>query len=172
MAAQYGERRVRGLLWLLLGVPLATSLGCYSYVPATVDAVHPGNRVKAMLSAEAQHDVLARTGTHYAVVEGKLLEKDGDRILVSVPTVKVMGEYGSQSLYQRIDVSRQGIMRIDVRQLDQFRTFGAIGLVGGVAAVLIARALVEGEPGSPPVNPPPGSDHLRGGLLRITVFSW
>ena len=107
MLAPYIERRVSRLRQLVLGVSVATSLGCYKYVPTTMEAVPAGDHVRAVLSTEAQEDVRLRVGMHFTLLEGKLLEKDENQVLLSVPTVRAAGEYGSQSLYQRIDLPRQ-----------------------------------------------------------------
>ena len=165
--------RVARFRWLLLYAILATSMGCYQYVPTTMDAVPTGDHVRALLSTEGQQDVAQRMGRLYTVLEGKVLEKNADQLLLSIPTAKVASQFGSESLYQRIDVSRQGIVRLDLRRLDKFRTYGLLGVATGVAAFIVVQSLGEGEPGSPSSGPPTPADHLLpDGLLRLTLFRW
>jgi len=172
MLTRFVERRTGTLRGLVLMASLVASVGCYEYVPTNFEAVPAGDRVRALLSTEAQQEVQQRTGTHYNVLEGRVLEKTGDQMLVSVATVKVAGEYGSQSLYQRIDVDREEVVRVDVRQMDKFKTYGLAGLTAVAIAFIVQRAFAEGEPGSPVGNPPPGNDNLRGALFQVSLFSW
>ena len=172
MLARFVERRICTLRWLVVVASLVASVGCYEYVPTNFEAVPAGDRVRALLSVNAQEDILQRTGTHYRVLEGKVLEKTDDQMLLSIPTVKVESEYGSQSLYQRIDVARDGIVRVDIREMHKFKTYGLIGLAAGAATFIVSQAFVEGEPGRPDGDPPTGIDNLRGGLLHVILFRW
>jgi hypothetical protein len=172
MLARFVERQICTLRWLVVVASLAASVGCYEYVPTAFEAVPSGDRVRALLTAQAQEDVLRRTGTHYRILEGKVLDRTDDQMLLSVPTVKVESEYGSQSLYQRIDVTRDGVVRVDVKEMDKFKTFGLVGLTAVAATFIVQRAIAEGEPGTPGGSGLPGSDNIRGGLLYLTLFRW
>ena len=164
--------KMSSLRCFLLGTLLSTLLGCYKYVPTDLDAVPTGDRVRALLSVEAQQDLMQRIGTHYTILEGKLLDKNDDDLIVSLATGKVSGYYGSQSYYQRIDVARQGVVRLDVRKVDAFQTLGLMGLLAGGTAFIVYKGFVEGEPGGPEGGIPPGNDSVRRALLRVTVFRW
>jgi hypothetical protein len=121
-----------------------------------------------VLSAEAQADLRGRVGLDVQLLEGKLLESNGEQVLVSVRSVAAFTALGgTQPLYQRVDVPRQGVVRVEVRQLDQFRTYGLIGVAAGAAVLIAAQAFGEGEPGS---SPPPNGDppeRIQGVLLRL-----
>lgn len=166
------ERRFSALRWFTIGALLAAPLGCYRYVPTTMEAVQAGDHVRAVLSPEAQRDLQDRVGMDLSILDGKLLEDNGDQVVVSVPTVKLESAFGAQSLHQNIDVSRGQIARVDVRQLDKFRTYGLIGIGAGVIAVATVKAFAGGEPGSPngPGTDPP--EHIHGVVLKLPVIRW
>jgi len=166
------RRRVSTTGWLVLGACVASSLGCYKYVPTTIESVPVGAHVKAAISAEAQDDLRSRVGLDLPVLEGEVIEENGDKVLLSVKSAKVESEFGARSLYQRVDVSRGSIVRVDVRQLDKPRTYGLIGAAAGVAALIVTQAFGESDPGSP--NPPgnPPADHKQGFLFWVPVLRW
>ena len=111
--------------------------------------------------------------TLYTILEGKLLEKNDRQLLLSVPSVKVESQYGAQSLYQRVDLTRQGVVRLDVRRVDKFRTYGLIGIAAGAAALITTEVVSGGEPGGEDGGgPPPPPDHIVGAILRLTFFRW
>lgn len=165
------ERRLSALRWFTIGTLLAASLGCYRYVPTTMEAVQAGDHIRAVLSPEAQRDVRDRVGMDVSILEGKLLD-DGDQVVVSVPTVKLESAFGAQSLHQNIDVPRREIARVDVRRLDKFRTYGLIGIGAGVITFATVKAFAGGEPGSPngPSTDPP--EHIHGVLFSVPVIRW
>jgi hypothetical protein len=166
------ERRVSGLRWLAISALVATSVACYRYVPTTVEAVQAGDHVRAVLSPEAQRDLQDRVGIDLSILEGKLLEDNGDHVVVSVPTVKLESAFGAQSLHQNVDVRRREIARVDVRQLDKFRTFGLIGIGAGAIAFATVKAFGDGGPGSPdgPSTDPP--EHIHGVVFSVPVIRW
>lgn len=163
-------RGMSALRCLMLGLPLATSLGCYRYVPSRVEALQAGDHVRAVLSTEAQEELQDRAGMDLSILEGKLLEDNGDQVVLSVPAVRLASSYGAQSLHQRIDVPRSGIVRADVRELDKLRTYGLIGVAAGAAAFIAVQAFGEGEPHSP--NPPNGDppEHRYRFLFWVPVI--
>ena len=158
---------------LALSAGATLLLGCYKYVPTTLSAVPTGANIRALLSNEAQADLRSRVGLDVELLEGKLLENNGEQVMLSVRSVAAFSVLGStQPLYQRVDVSRQGLVRVDVRQLDQVRTYGLIGLAAGATVLIAAQAFGEGEPGSsPPSNGDP-PERIQGVLLRLPLWGW
>jgi hypothetical protein len=106
------------------------------------------------------------------MVDGKLLDQNADQVLLSVPTVRVANPFGSETLRQRLDLPRQGIASVELRQLDTFRTFGLVGAIAGATTLVVALAFDEGEPGSPDGNPPSPDEHFMKKLFRVTLFRW
>ncbi|KPJ85410.1 MAG: hypothetical protein AMS18_16335 [Gemmatimonas sp. SG8_17] len=168
------DRRNSTTLWWLVLCAAATLLpGCYRYVPTTLSAVPDGSNIRALLSTEAQADLRSRVGMDVEVLEGKLLESNGEQVMLSVRSVPASNTLErTLPLYQMIDVSRRGVVRVDVRRVDKFRTYGLIGVAAGAAAFMVAQAFSDGEPGSPP--PPNGDppERIQGVLLRLPVWRW
>lgn len=159
------------LRWLAL-MCVATSLGCYTYTPATLDAVPTGEKVRALLSSEAEAELRSRVGMASGLVEGELLEKNEDSVLLSVRAAERSRTPGTQSLYQRIDVARPDVLRVDVRQLDVPRTVVVAGGLTGAAVVALVLAIGEGKAGRP--EPPNGGpvDSRQRFLLGLPVVRW
>lgn len=146
---------------------LAVSLGCYKYVPATLDTTPAGSKVQALLSAEGQILLEERVGIYGRTVTGELWEVTGDSVLLAVPSVRASAGLGS--LYQRVYFSRSQILRIDQRQLDAARTGGLIAVAAGGLVLILSQVFGESNPGQiEPING--GNDRIANGwILRIPV---
>jgi len=127
---------------------LAASLGCYSYVPATLDAVPVGAKLRAVVSTEAELRLRDSLGLDLRALHGTLVERGDTRLLVEVRTGSGSRDFGGQPLYQRIALTPADVLRVDVRRMHRVRTglLGA-GLVG--AAVWVAAAIGILRPGTP-----------------------
>jgi hypothetical protein len=112
---------------------LTLSAACYRYTPASVDAVPPDTDVRARLSAAEADRLSEYMPAESRVLEGKVLERNGDSILLLVPVLSELRGNRVQTLHQRLEVSRSGIVDLELRQLDRGKT-GLI-MAGGVAAV-------------------------------------
>ena len=146
---------------------LAVSLGCYKYVPATLDTTPAGSKVQALLSVEGQVLLEERVGIYGRTVTGELVEVTGDSVLLAVPSVRASTGLGS--LYQRVYFSRSQILRIDQRQLDAARTGGLIAAAAGGLVLILSQVFGESNPGQiEPING--GNDRIANGwILRIPV---
>lgn len=158
---------------LALCVCSAALLGCHKYVPATAASVPVGSDVRAILSAETQLDLRDQLGFDIGDLEGTLLEKNGDSLLVSVRLGSGSRVFGSQPFHQRIGVPHAGIARFEVKEVDPLRTVGLIGLFGGAASFGIAQLFITREPGNETPEPRPPDEHIRGAaLLRVKIITW
>ena len=146
---------------------LAVSLGCYKYVPATLDTTPVGSKVQALLSTEGQMLLEERVGIYGRTVTGELVEVTGDSVLLAVPSVRASTGLGS--LYQRVYFSRSQILRIDQRQLDAARTGGLIAVAAGGLVLILSQVFGESNPGQiEPIDG--GNDRIANGwILRIPV---
>ncbi len=147
---------------------LAASLGCYKYVPATLDTTPVGSRVQALLSTEGQILMEERVGIYGRTVTGELLEVAGDSVLLAVRSARASAGLGS--LYQRVDFSRSQILRIDQRRLDAARTGGLIAVAAGGLALILSQVFGESNPGQ--IEPGDGgvTDRIvNGWILRIPI---
>lgn len=146
---------------------------CYTYAPATLETVPEGARVKALISTEAQLDLERRAGIEARELEGELVERSDERILLSVrvpppPT----GLSSGRPLRQRIDLAPRDVLRVDVRKVDGARTALFAGGVAGFAAILIAVAVSASNPGDPPNGGPPPPESVVGWLIGIPVVEF
>ena len=144
------------------------SLGCYRYVPATLDTKPVGSKVQALLSTEGQMLLEERVGIYGQTVTGELLEVSGDSVLLAVRSARASAGIGS--LYQRVDFSRSQILRIDQRQLDAALTGGLIAAAAGGLALILSQVFGDSNPGQ--IEPPENGTIERifdGWILRIPV---
>ena len=144
---------------------LAVSLGCYKYVPATLDTTPAGSKVQALLSVEGQVLLEERIGIYGRTVTGELVEVTGDSVLLAVPSVRASAGVGS--LYQRVYFSRSQILRIDQRQLDAARTGGLIAAAAGRLVLILSQLVGASNPGLVEPNNG-GNDRIANGwILRV-----
>jgi hypothetical protein len=148
------------------------NFGCYKYVPTTLEAVSPGTAIRTVLSADERMELRNTLGLNVTELEGRLIDKTGDRLLLSVRLASGAQVLGSQPLNQRIELAPADIMRLDERKVDGVRTAGLVGAFATVTAFGIAQLFTEGDPGSPDVEPPSPSEQRQRALLRFTVIRW
>ncbi len=147
---------------------LAASLGCYKYVPATLDTTPVGSKVQALLSTEGQMLLEERVRINGRTVTGELLEVSGDSVLLAVRSARASAGIGS--LYQRVDFPRSQILRIDQRRLDAARTTGLVAVAAGGLALILSQVFGDSNPGQ--IEPGDGGlvDRIFDGwILRIPV---
>lgn len=145
--------------------------GCYRYVPATLETVPEGARVRALLSASGEQRA-KQLGVARRVVQGTVLSRDGGVVSLFVPTVPISVEFGAGPLYQQLELAPEDILRVDVRELDKTKTFSL--LAGGAAALTLVtvRSFSGGGPGP---RPNPGNElpeSLRGWLVPLFTINW
>ncbi len=143
-------------LTFLLVTPVLVS--CYTYVPATLETVPEGSRVRALISTEAQIDLERRIGLDARELEGDLVERSTDRVLLAVKVPPpATGLATTRALRQRIDLAPRDVLRLDVRKTDGARTALLLGGIAGAATLGIVAVLEGGNPGQGPNGggPPP-----------------
>ncbi len=149
---------------------LVVSLGCYRWVPATIDLTPQGEQLQALLSTEGQLVLRDRIGIDSRTVTGELLEAGADTVLFAVRSVRSGDGLGNEPvLYQRIDIPRSHILRVDRRELDPLRTGGVIAGVAGVTVLLVTQAFGESNPGDAPTGDGGPSDRLTPWILRLPI---
>ena len=130
---------------------LALSLGCYTYVPTTLDVTPAGTHIQALMSTEGQIILRNRIGIDDPLLKGELLEQSGETVLMSVRSGSATDEFGMrESMYQRVDIPKSHILRVDQRQMDAFRTGSLIAAAAGAGVFLVIQATGERNPGDVP----------------------
>jgi hypothetical protein len=130
------------------------SVACYSYVPVSLDAVPAGTGVRAVLSTEAQLALRDSVGLRSQAVQGTLVDRSEDRLLLAIRADAGVWRAGSPALYQRVAVASRDVLRVEVKQFHRARTVGLVAALTTAAAVLTIEALRKGNPGTP--SPPGG----------------
>lgn len=156
---------------LFIVAAAASQLGCYTYAPATLETVPIGTHVRALITVEAERQLLATFGVQQGRILSAGLEgREGDRIALLVPSVPIGFGPGSRPLYQQITLAPADILRVDARRLDVVRT-GVLVAGGAVAMVALVWETLGGGifSGTNPGDGPPES--VRGWALKIPI-SW
>lgn len=132
----------------------AVLLGCYQYVPGSLDTVPIGARVRAQLSSEAELLLRDSLRIDARVVNGTLVDREQQRLLLQVRAASGARTFGDQSLYQRIAVTPQDVLRLEIRKVNGVKTGALAVALAGMAALLIIEITGHNRPGTP--EPPPG----------------
>jgi hypothetical protein len=157
--------KVRILLPLIV-----SSLGCYSYAPTTVDAVPEGAEVRALVTLERQAALRDQVGLNEEAVKGRVVEKRPDRLLLSVRTASTAEEFGSRSLYQRVEIPQADVLRVDAREVSPLKTAGIVAVTSGGIVVILLEVL-GGESVSGGGNGGDGGqDRVTGWLPSVPVL--
>lgn len=157
--------RVRRVPILLLSLPAL--VGCHAYRAGTPEDLRTGTEVRARLSPGEAGRLESLVAPRNRALEGRIEEVDPDSVLLRVTVHNELRGARVQTLQQRVRVARSGILDMEVREMDRFRT-GI--LVGGAVAVLTAVAIDRwgggGEGGDDP-GPPPAEARIP--LLRVFI---
>ena len=127
----------------------ALTLGCYAYVPATLDVVPVGAEVRALLSTDAELALRDSLGVELRPLHGTLVDRQNDRLLLSVRAGVGSRALGSQPLYQRIGVTPRDVVRVDIRRLQRSKTVAVALAIAGAVAFLAVEGIKVLRPGSP-----------------------
>lgn len=147
---------------------LVLSTGCFSYRPAPVAEVAPGRTVRAFLTTEQAREINAVLGRSGRELVGKVVESRDEGLLLEVRAVTVNEGLSGRTLNQRVAIPLSGIMEVEERTLNGWKT--ALVTLGIAAAVggLLATQLDEGE-NSPTGNRPDPPESLRRPAIRIQI---
>ena len=149
---------------LALALPLVGA--CYTYTRVQTSELHAGMSVRARVNGATAEQIEPILGISDArLLSGTLIASMPDTFIVEVPAV-YRAEVGSsiQTLNQRISIPRAGLVDIESRTLDRFKTYMIAGAVGVVVGGYILKSTVL-DPGKEP-SPPGGG----GPELRIPIF--
>lgn len=139
----------------LAGCLCLLSTGCYAYRPVDFDQVRVDSDVRARLTAQQVDELNGVLQPGSRVVEGRVLEQDGSSYLLLVPVFAERRGSRMETLHQRLDIPRSGIVEVEMRELDRVRTgiaigAGAVVLGAVVIGTLREAALGDRDPGGGP----------------------
>lgn len=132
---------MRSSLVLLLAVTL-TGSGCYKYIPSSAMEVTPGQAVRVRLSAAeaARYQDLRLADPR--LLDGTVVDRTAGELVVEATVGANDPTRGTRALVQQVSVPLEGVLGVDLKELDKVKT----GLVvGGGGAVLLAAILAAGD---------------------------
>jgi hypothetical protein len=149
-----------------LAVACGTSLcaGCYQYVPVELDQVPAGAAVRAQLSAGALDRLRSRMEAdggggllRSTTLDARLVARDPQRALLSIPWVRTGDIYSSNVLRQEVDLPWSDILEMRLKRLDRKKTGGLAAALAVVVGLTTYQVLTgwTGGPTSPPGDPGP-----------------
>ena len=158
-------------LRLALGIcAIGPSLGCFKYVPATLETAPVGSHVQALLSTEGQIILRDRIGIDRSLLRGELLDRAGETVLLSIRSTGMSDEFGTRrSLYQRVDIPKSHILRVDQRVIDPARTGSVVAAGGGAAILLVLQAFGDRNPGQVDTGGGGPDESIRSWILRLPL---
>lgn len=147
---------------------LALTGGCFNYRPASVAELEPGMTVRAYLSQEQAAELNALIGHRDRQVVGKVVGADPDRLLIEIRGATVNDGLSGRQLNQRIAVPRSGLMEVEERSLNGWKTALVTGGITAAVAGLVALQLASDD-NSPLRDPKDPPDAFRFPLIRISI---
>jgi len=147
--------RRSGMILIVLTIALS---GCFKYVPADIQTVPVGARVRVQLTPAGLEASRTRSLIEGEAISGKLVERRGNSVVFSVRSVRgAEAGTGRGDLVQHVDVLQEHIGRLDLKEIDGTKTALLIG--GGTGAIATAALLaMRGDPVSGSGTGPGGAD--------------
>lgn len=150
----YGRR------FVLAGCLCLLSAGCYTYRPVDFDEVRVDSDVRARLTARQVDELNGVLPSESRVIEGRVLEENGSSYLLLVPVLAELRGARIETINQRLDIPRSGIVELEMRELDRLRTGIAIGAGAAVLGFVAWRSLR--DPALGDSDPPGGPNDFVG----------
>jgi len=157
---------MRPIRFLVLVTALAAS-GCFAYIPSSPQEVVPGEGVRLRLTAEEATRYLDLRLASPRVMEGTLLDRTGTELVLEASIGSNDPTRGTRALVQRVSVPLTGIVDVERKKLDTFRT-GLLAGAGGVLAGAFIFRQLSGS-GSDPEDPPDTPEARRIPLIRFAI---
>lgn len=133
-------RQVRAVVAGLLLLPGAT--GCYTYVPLWNGAPQPGTEISLGLSDRGRTALAGPLGPGARAVAGRLVGSTDSAFVIGVKEVTYIGN-GTAAKWngEQITVPRDYVNGLAERRLSKSRSWIAVGIAVGVAALATTIAL-------------------------------
>jgi Mg/Co/Ni transporter MgtE len=155
--------------WMQVAVMAALlgSAGCYEYHSVRPADVALDGRVRATVAPNRAAELAPVLRSNTPTVSGKLIERDAEHILLSVPIYGAGGAVGSQVLHNRIRIPTADLVSLESRTLSGWRTGVAIGAVLAAAGATWAVLSAENETGTD--KPGTGIDNAILTIFRVPL---
>jgi hypothetical protein len=143
-----------------LGVITAVQPACYAYVPLQGAQATPGEHVGLLVSDEGRIALRDQMGQGVDRIEGVLLEKNGEHLLMQVARVRTIRGQTSHWTGEHVRIPLTTVARVEERKISRRKTLLMIAGIAAGAAILIGTGTLGGfgfdsdspnpEPGGPP----------------------
>jgi hypothetical protein len=165
------SRNSRWARALIAVLPLLSA--CYTYRVVPLDEVPVGSSVRARISAGEAEKLEALIGRDDRVLEGDVIEKPNGSLLLAVSGVVGMESGTVQRAHQRVEVPRSGLLEVELRKLDRWKTAGITAVAAGALTyVAIAQFNAQKEPkGGPGKGNPEDQVVPYAARARVPIFS-
>jgi hypothetical protein len=130
----------------ILALTIASLAGCYSYVPAGIESVSPGETVRARLTSEATDRLPVAVRGDGQSVSGELLARDGGEVILFLPSMVRQQGFFAEKLHERVSLSYSDVIELERKVLDHPRTYMMLG-VATAAVTAIAIKVFTGKTG-------------------------
>ena len=124
--------------WIPVLVLVLTGVlgGCYSHRPVTLDEVTAGDDIRVRVTAREMDRLEAEVPLPDRVFRGTVVGAESGLLLqVPVPGSEA-GPTSAGPLFNRIRVAPDGLVEVEVRELDRVRTFGLVAAAAAVATAV------------------------------------
>lgn len=114
---------------------------CYRYVPVEPAEAPVGAEVRAHLAERARarlQPLLRGTERH---LDGEVLGRGTDTLLLELPVAMPADGLRTRELSQRVNLSHDDILALELKELDRVRTAALVAGLGTGVVVLAAKAL-------------------------------
>lgn len=147
---------------------LCSATACYSYVPARIDTVGPGEAVRVTITREAAQRMEMALAQQETKIEGEVVGVDPGSLWLNVSTSTRQRGFQFERMAQTVEFDWNETVDIERKVLSKGRTYLAIGAAAaGVTA--IAWTALSGETGSSS-RPEPGGGVSDDPVFRILPF--
>ena len=157
---------MRAVRLLLLAASLAAS-GCFTYIPSSPQEVAPGESLRLRLSAEEAARYQDLRLANPRLLEGTLVSRSATELMVEASVGVNDATRGTRALVQQVSVPLSGILEVELKRLDGFKT-GLLVAGGGalLTAVIIRSGGGSGSEDDPGTDTP---DARRIPLIRFSL---
>lgn len=139
MSSSLSFRRVLALALALL--PFATS-ACYTYTPLRT-APSPGTVVVLDINDQGRVALGPRLGTELARIEGELIRRTDDELVVRMRQVQTLGGTTTPWSGETVELRHEYVKNVGERQLSRSRSlFAAAGFAVAVGLVVAGQSLL------------------------------
>ena len=142
-------------------------VGCYRYVPADGTQLTAGHDVRVRINEAESNRFATVLPDDTRLVEGRVIRDSADTLLLEVPVSSNVLGSRIETLNQRLDFSRAGIVDIELRELDRTKTTIVIAGAGGIGLFLLGKGLSGAFRGGDDNGNMPGEEIVVPVFLRI-----